>query len=54
MPIASSVTTTTRLPTAQPSDACELVGSKWKNHPLAMEVMLGIYSYLEKKCKAKS
>ena len=35
-------------------DACELVGDKWKNHPLAMEVMLAIYNYLEKKCKAKS
>lgn len=30
-----------------------LVGGKWKNHPLAMELGLAIYSYLEKKCKAK-
>ncbi len=35
-------------------DAGELVGSKWNNHPLATGIMLAIYNYLEKKCKAKS
>ena len=35
-------------------DAGALVGDKWNNHPLAMEMTLGVYSYLEKKCKAKS
>lgn len=31
----------------------ELVGGKWNNHPLAMELGLAMYSYLEQKCKAK-
>ena len=35
-------------------DVSALVGGKWKNHPLATDVMIGIYSYLEKKCKAKA
>ena len=35
-------------------DVSALVSSKWNNHLLAMEVMSGIYSYLEKKCKAKA
>ena len=30
-----------------------LVSGKWHNHPLATEIMLGIYNYLEKKCKSK-
>lgn len=34
-------------------DVSELVSGKWHDHPLATEVMLGIYSYLEKKCKKK-
>ena len=52
-------------PPAIGSDACaafwakaakdigELVGGKWKNHPLAAELGMAVYSYLEKKCKAK-
>ena len=35
-------------------DIGELVGGKWKNHPLAMELGISLYSYLEKKCKAGS
>jgi hypothetical protein len=35
-------------------DIGELVGGKWNNHPLAMELGMAMYSYLEKKCKAKS
>lgn len=34
-------------------DIGKLVGEKWKNHPLAMEVGIALYGYLEKKCKAK-
>ena len=34
-------------------DIGTLVGSKWQNHPLAMELGLALYSYLEQKCKAK-
>lgn len=34
-------------------DIGELVGGKWNNHPLAMELGLAVYSYLEKKSKAK-
>ena len=30
-----------------------LVGTKWNNHPLAMDVGVALYGYLEKKCKAK-
>ena len=29
----------------------ELVGGKWNNHPLAMELGLALYSYLEQKSK---
>jgi hypothetical protein len=35
-------------------DIGELVGGKWNNHPLAMELGMALYSYLEKKCKDKS
>ena len=35
-------------------DIGELVGGKWNNHPLAMELGMALYSYLEQKCKAKS
>lgn len=35
-------------------DIGELVGGKWNNHPLAMELGLDMYSYLEQKCKAGS
>lgn len=34
-------------------DMGNLVGSKWKNHPLAIGVGVALYEYLEKKCKAK-
>lgn len=34
-------------------DIGKLVGGKWNNHPLAMELGLALYSYLEKKCRAK-
>lgn len=34
-------------------DIGNLVGGKWKNHPLAMSMGIAIYEYLEKKCKAK-
>ena len=30
-----------------------LVGGKWKNHPLALDIGVALYGYLEKKCKAK-
>lgn len=52
-------------PPAMGTDAClvfwekaaknigELVGGKWNNHPLAIELGMAMYSYLEKKCKAK-
>ncbi len=28
-----------------------LVGGKWKNHPLAMEMGIGVCGYLERKCR---
>jgi hypothetical protein len=34
-------------------DISALVGTKWNNHPLAMEIGIALYNYLEKKCKAK-
>ena len=34
-------------------DIGKLVGEKWKNHPLAMEVGVALYGYIETKCKAK-
>jgi hypothetical protein len=34
-------------------DISAVVGTKWNNHPLAMEIGLALYTYLEKKCKAK-
>ncbi len=34
-------------------DIEELVGGKWKNHPLAMALGIALYEYIEKKCKAK-
>ena len=34
-------------------DISELIGGKWQNHPLAMELGLALYSYLVQKCKAK-
>ena len=30
-----------------------LVEKKWNNHPLAMDLGIALYGYLEKKCKAK-
>lgn len=35
-------------------DIGELVGGKWNNHSLAMELGMAMYSYLEKRCKTKS
>ena len=35
------------------TDIGKLVGGKWNNHPLAMEVGTALYSYIETKCKAK-
>ncbi len=32
-------------------DICGLVGGKWNNHPLAIELGVAVYGYLEKKCK---
>ncbi len=32
-------------------DICSLVGGKWNNHPLAIELGTAVYGYLEKKCK---
>lgn len=32
-------------------DIGDLVGGKWNNHPLAMELGAAVYGYLEKKCK---
>ena len=34
-------------------DIGTLVGTKWKNHPLAMDLGIVLYGYIEKKCKAK-
>lgn len=34
-------------------DIGALVGRKWNNHPLALDVGVALYGYLEKKCKAK-
>ena len=30
-----------------------IVSAKWQNHPLALEMGVALYSYLETKCKAK-
>lgn len=30
-----------------------MVGRKWQNHPLALELGIALYGYLEKKCRAK-
>ena len=30
------------------------LGVKWNNHPLALEVLPAIYSYIETKCKRKA
>ena len=35
------------------SDIGALVGKKWKNHPLAMDIGVALYGYLEKKGKGK-
>ena len=35
-------------------DIGDLVGGKWDNHPLAKEIGLALYSYLEHKCKSQS
>ncbi len=32
-------------------DIATLVGEKWKNHPLAMDLGVALYGYLEKKSK---
>ena len=34
------------------ADIENLVGVKWRNHSLAMEIGIALYSYLEKKAKA--
>ena len=34
-------------------DIGDLVGGKWNNHPLAMDMGIALYGYIEKKCKAK-
>ena len=34
-------------------DIGSLVGTKWNNHPLAMDLGIALYGYIEKKCKAK-
>ena len=34
-------------------DIGALVGGKWKNHPLALDIGVALYGYLEKQCKAK-
>ena len=34
-------------------DMNALVGTKWKNHPLAVDIGIALYGYLEKKCKAR-
>ena len=36
---------------AAADELCELVGTKWQNHPLIMHVITGIYSYLGDKAK---
>ena len=36
------------------NDLTQLISVTWKNHPLAMELGISLYSYLEKKCKAGS
>ena len=35
-------------------DINELVGRRWDNHPLAVELGCAVYGYLETKCKAKT
>ncbi len=35
------------------ADIGELIGGKWRNHPLAMDVGIALYGYIEKKCMAK-
>lgn len=34
-------------------DMNDLVGKKWRNHPLAMALGTALYGYIEKKCKEK-
>ena len=34
-------------------DLTEMVSRKWNNHPLAMDLGVALYGYIEKKCKAK-
>lgn len=34
-------------------DIGALVGRKWNNHPLALDMGVALYGYIEKKCKAK-
>ena len=34
-------------------DISDLVGKKWRNHPLAMALGTALYGYIEKKCKEK-
>lgn len=34
-------------------DIGKLIGEKWNNHLLAMDLGMALYGYLEKKCKAK-
>ena len=35
------------------ADMNALAGTKWKNHPLAVDIGIALYGYLEKKCKAR-
>ena len=34
-------------------DIQQLMDGRWKNHPLAFEMGMAMYAYLEKKCKAR-
>lgn len=35
------------------ADIGTMIGRKWQNHPLALELGIALYGYLEKKCRAK-
>ena len=34
-------------------DISVLVSAKWNNHPLAMDMCVALYKYLDKKCRTK-
>ena len=36
---------------ATTGDIGDFVGGNWNNHPLAMELGVAVYGYLEQKCK---